>query len=73
MPSADLHLGVVGTEQQPGAAGSSSEWSRGESGGSGEEGGREGPGRCSVNLEEMSRRWVIEGVCVRVYVCVHSE
>lgn len=44
---------------EPGAPGSSSEWSRGES----ERGGREGPGRCSVRLRqrsEMSRRWVIK-------------
>lgn len=44
---------------EPGAPGSSSEWSRGES----EHGGREGPGRCAVRLRqrsEMSRRWVIK-------------
>lgn len=54
---------VIGNDQ-PGAPGSSSEWSRGESRWSGDErGGREGLGRCSVNLRklsEMSRGWVID-------------
>lgn len=54
---------VIGNDR-PGAPGSSSEWSRGESSWSAEEGGREGPGRCSVNLRELSetsrRRRVIK-------------
>lgn len=50
---------VIGNEQ-PGAPGSSSEWSRGESSCCGE---REGPGRRSMNLRELSetsRRRVIK-------------
>lgn len=47
---------VIGNDQ-PGAPGSSSEWSRGESRCSAEEGGREGPGRCSVNLRQISEMY----------------